>query len=111
MNAEEDYPVVEEPRDEPSPPSETPPESESSSPHLPARTDWQAQQERQKGKKLVQPNYNPVDLLLAKLDLFLAQQPEWAIILTAPRSARRQAVNLISKRLLTIPKRGGIIEP
>jgi hypothetical protein len=105
MNAEQDSPSVEEQPGEPSPSSEDL-ETESSSPHLPARTDWQAQQERQKGKKLVQPSYSPVDVLLAKLELFLVQQPEWAVILAAPRTARRHAVSLIAKRLLTTPTRG-----
>lgn len=102
-----------------SPPTEAPKENESSSPPIPARTetpaapgrtDWQAQQERQQAKKLSVPSYSPVDILLAKLDLFLAQQPEWAVILAAPRQARRQAANLIARRVLTIPKRDGRFE-
>ena len=55
------------------------------------------------GKKLEYPDYDPVANLLGKLEQFLLQQPEWAIILAAPRHTRRQAINLISKKLLTIP--------
>ena len=59
----------------------------------------------QKKAKLVYPDYNPVDVLLTKLEHWLIVQPEWAVILAAPRKTRRQAINLISKRLLTIPNR------
>lgn len=56
-------------------------------------------------KKLEYPNYNPVDVLLTKLEKWLLMQPEWAVILQAPRRTRRQAITLISKRLATIPNR------
>jgi hypothetical protein len=56
-------------------------------------------------KELVYPDYNPVNTLLTKLELWLLQQPEWAVILAAPRKTRRQAINLVAKRLLTIPNR------
>ncbi len=56
-------------------------------------------------KRLVKPNYNPVDTLLTKLELWLMQQPEWAFLLQAPRHTRRQAIQLVAKRILTIPNR------
>jgi hypothetical protein len=57
-------------------------------------------------RRIEYPDYNPVDNLLSKLEGWLLQQPEWAVILAAPRKTRRQAITLISKRLLTIPTRG-----
>ena len=51
------------------------------------------------------PNYNPVASLLGKLERWLLLQPEWAVILAAPRQVRRQAITLIAKRLTTIPNR------
>lgn len=60
---------------------------------------------QKKQAKLAYPDYNPVDVLLTKLERWLIVQPEWAVILAAPRKTRRQAINLISKRLLTIPNR------
>jgi hypothetical protein len=54
---------------------------------------------------LILPNYNPVEVLLTKLERFLVLQPEWAVILAAPRKTRRQAISLVAKRLLTIPDR------
>jgi len=56
-------------------------------------------------KRLVMPEYSPVENLLVKLEKWLIVQPEWAVILAAPRTTRRKAINLISKRLLTIPNR------
>ena len=56
-------------------------------------------------RKVLRPNYNPVDVLLTKLERWLLQQPEWAVILAAPRTVRRQAITLIAKRLTTIPNR------
>lgn len=58
-----------------------------------------------KQRELVMPEHNPVNVLLTKLEKWLLMQPEWAVILAAPRKTRRQAINLISKRLLTIPNR------
>jgi hypothetical protein len=58
-------------------------------------------------KHVIHPEYNPVENLLGKLERWLLQQPEWAVILAAPRKTRRQAVSLLSKRLLTYPVRGG----
>ena len=57
-----------------------------------------------KGKHVI-TEISPVDSLLTKLERWLLQQPEWAVILAAPRTTRRQAITLISKRLLTIPNR------
>lgn len=56
-------------------------------------------------KHLLVPDYNPVETLLTKLEHWLLVQPEWAILLAAPRATRRKAINLMSKRLLTIPNR------
>lgn len=57
-------------------------------------------------QQLVQVEVSPVNLLLAKLDNWLLQQPEWLVILSAPRATRRKAITLISKHLLTYPARG-----
>lgn len=51
------------------------------------------------------PDYNPVENLLSKLDRWLLQQPEWAIILVQPRATRRKAIQLMAKHLVTIPQR------
>lgn len=51
---------------------------------------------------------DPVEVLVLKLEAFLSQQPEWALILTRPRNERRRAVTLLAKRFLTIPVRGGV---
>ena len=56
-------------------------------------------------KRLLVPDYNPVETLLTKLEHWLLVQPEWAVILAAPRATRRKAITLMSKRLLTIPNR------
>lgn len=48
----------------------------------------------------------PMDALLMKLDRWLLVQPEWLSILEAPRATRRQAINLLSKHILTYPARG-----
>lgn len=48
----------------------------------------------------------PLDSLLLKLDNWLLMQPEWLVILDAPRRTRRQAINLLSKHILTFPARG-----
>lgn len=58
-----------------------------------------------KARELVKPDYNPVETLLLKLERWLLQQPEWAVILAAPRQVRRQAITLLAKRILTIPAR------
>lgn len=50
----------------------------------------------------------PLDSLLLKLDRFLLQQPEWLVILAAPRKVRRQAISLLSKHILTYPARGRV---
>lgn len=65
----------------------------------------ETQEEPIEKKRLVRPEYSPVQVLLAKLERWLVQQPEWAYILAAPRKTRREAITLISKRLLTIPNR------
>jgi hypothetical protein len=56
-------------------------------------------------KHLIVPNYNPVEELLTKLEHWLLMQPEWAVVLAAPRATRRKAITLMSKRILTIPNR------
>ena len=67
--------------------------------HAPEESPWMGK------RQLVAPNYSPVEILLAKLERWLIQQPEWAVILAAPRATRRAAVSLLAKRLLTIPNR------
>ena len=58
------------------------------------------------GKRRIEvPNYSPVAVLMEKLERWLLMQPEWAVILAAPRATRRSAVQLISKRLVTTPTR------
>lgn len=51
------------------------------------------------------PILSPVEGLLLKLEQWLLLQPEWAIILAAPRATRRKAISLLAKRILTIPQR------
>lgn len=57
-------------------------------------------------KRLVVPSLSPVDVLVAKLEGWVTQQPEWLVLLAAPRNVRRQAVSRMSKTILTFPKRG-----
>jgi hypothetical protein len=56
-------------------------------------------------KHLLVPDYNPIETLLTKLEQWLLMQPEWAVVLAAPRATRRKAITLMSKRILTIPNR------
>lgn len=58
-----------------------------------------------KKRNVQYPDYNPVENLLSKLDRWLLQQPEWAIILVQPRATRRKAIQLMAKHLVTIPQR------
>lgn len=50
---------------------------------------------------------SPLESLLAKLDQWLIQQPEWPVILAAPRGTRRAALAQLAKHFATIPKPGG----
>jgi hypothetical protein len=56
-------------------------------------------------KRLIRVENSPVEMLLLKLEAWLLQQPEWGVILAAPRATRRRAINLLAKRLVTIPNR------
>ena len=68
---------------------------------------WDRKAHDENTQRLEYPDYNPVENLLGKLDHWLMQQPEWAIILASPRTVRRQAITLLAKRLVTIPNRYG----
>lgn len=48
----------------------------------------------------------PMESLLAKMDMWLLQQPEFIAILNAPRSTRREAASLLAKHITTYPMRG-----
>lgn len=48
----------------------------------------------------------PTELLLAKMDAWLLQQPEFIAILNSPRSTRRRAAQVLAKHITTYPMRG-----
>lgn len=48
----------------------------------------------------------PTELLLAKMDAWLLQQPEFIAILNSPRSTRRRAAQILAKHITTYPMRG-----
>lgn len=48
----------------------------------------------------------PTETLLEKLDGWLMQQPEFLVILNAPRNIRRQAAKAMAAHILSFPKRG-----
>lgn len=50
---------------------------------------------------------NPMSTLLAKLDLWLMQQPEWQVVWNSGRGQRREAARLVAKHLMTLPVRRG----
>lgn len=82
-------------------------ETETSKPDL--EIPWlDSKNQKAKTGGLIMPDYNPVESLLLKLERFLVEQPEWALILQAPRPTRRKAVSLLSKRILTVPRQGKV---
>ncbi len=48
----------------------------------------------------------PVETLLMKLDAWLLQQPEFILLLNAPRTTRRKAAQRLAKHITTYPMRG-----
>lgn len=81
----------------------------------PKQTDWQRAQAQKRAEQALlaqaqralaaDRGQTPMDSLLEKLDEWLLQQPEWPVILYAPRNVRRQAAQLVARHLLTIPTR------
>lgn len=83
------------------------------SPTGPARTAWQEETHRhsltpEERDAIIKAAFtkatSPLESLLAKLDQWLIQQPEWPVILAAPRGTRRAALAQLAKHFATIPK-------
>lgn len=51
---------------------------------------------------------DPVALLLAKMDAWLLQQPEFIRLLNAPRKQRRNLAIQLAKHITTYPMRGRV---
>lgn len=47
----------------------------------------------------------PTDLLVARLERWLVQQPEWPAVFAADRRTRRVACQLLAQRLYHLPSR------
>lgn len=48
----------------------------------------------------------PMESLLMKMDAWLLQQPEFILLLDAPRETRRKAARALAQHILTYPMRG-----